>query len=174
MAQPTYGPQPGINQVQQPYKGQNAPNYQQFGGFSGQPQQTFGLTRVEFHYQYYNYPQPNWKLPFFSKFELPNLSNLIQDPIQHDLFWSTIPVKLPSNIPKFDGKQGEYPKKSCDDFAFVVFVEFHYGVGLTPQMEIHHVIFGIFTLFSIKILNVFWIFDQDGRPKWIVLDGIAY
>ena len=47
------------NQVQPPFMGQNSPNYQQFGGFYGKPQQTFGPTGVALPYQYYNYPQPN-------------------------------------------------------------------------------------------------------------------
>ena len=34
----------------------------------------------------------------------------MNDPIHHDPSWSTIPIKLPSNIPKFDSKSGEYPK----------------------------------------------------------------
>ena len=39
--------------------GQNAPNYQQFVGYYGQPQQTYDPIGVALPYQYYNYPQPN-------------------------------------------------------------------------------------------------------------------
>ena len=39
-----------------------------------------------------------------------DLSRLINDPIHHDPSWPTIPVKFPADIPKFNGKPGEYPK----------------------------------------------------------------
>ena len=61
-------------------------------------------------YQYYQYSQPNQQLPFLATLDLPNLSILINDPIHHDPSWPTIPVKLPSDIPKFDGKPGKDPK----------------------------------------------------------------
>ena len=44
--------------------GKNNPDYQHFEGYYGQPHPTYGLTEVVLPYQYYNYPQPNWKLPF--------------------------------------------------------------------------------------------------------------
>ena len=116
--QPTYEPQKRPNQVKPPFMGQNDPKYQQFGGFYGQPQQTFGHTGVALPYQYYNYPRPNMKLPFLDKLDLLDLSKLIKNPIQHDLFWPTILVKLPSNIPKFDDKQGENPKIHMMTFHF--------------------------------------------------------
>ena len=96
--------------------GQNAPNYQQFARFYNQPQQTFGPTRIALPYQYYNYPQPNQQLSFLVTLDLPNLSKLINGPIQHDPFWPTILVKLPSYIPNFDGKKGEYPKNHAMTF----------------------------------------------------------
>ena len=52
----------------------------------------------------------NRKLPFLETLDFPNLSKLINDPIMHDHFWSSIPAKLSSDIPKFDGKQEEDPK----------------------------------------------------------------
>ena len=39
--------------------------------------------------------------------DLPDLSKLINDPIWHNPSWPPIPIKLPSDIPKFDGKQGD-------------------------------------------------------------------
>ena len=47
---------------------------------------------------------------------LPYLSRLINDPIHHNPSWSTIPVKLPSYIPKFDGKRGQDPKNHVMTF----------------------------------------------------------
>ena len=37
------------------------------------------------------------------------MSKLINDPIRHNPSWPPILVKLPLDIPKFDGKQGEHP-----------------------------------------------------------------
>ena len=54
--------------------------------------------------------EPNRQLPFLATLELPNFSNLINDPIQHNPSWPAIPVKFPSDILKFDGKQGDDPK----------------------------------------------------------------
>lgn len=39
--------------------------------------------------------------------ELPNLSHLTNDPIYHSPWWSTIPTKLLSGIPKFNKNRGE-------------------------------------------------------------------
>ena len=51
------------------------------------------------------------KLPFLVTLELPNLSKLTNDPIRHHFAWPPIPVKIPMDIPKFDGKTGEDPTK---------------------------------------------------------------
>ena len=48
--------------------------------------------------------------------DLPDLSILINKPIHHDPSWSTIPVKLPYDIPKFDGKPSEDPKNRVMTF----------------------------------------------------------
>ena len=37
------------------------------------------------------------------------MSKLINDPIQHNPSWPPISINLPSDVPKFDGKQGEDP-----------------------------------------------------------------
>ena len=47
------------------------------------------------------------RLPFLVTLNLPDLSRLTNDPIAHDLAWMTVPTKLPSDIPKFEGKLGE-------------------------------------------------------------------
>ena len=67
-------------------------------------------------YQYYQYVQPNRQLPFLATLDLPDFSKLINDPIQHNPSWLPIPVKLPSNIPKFDGMQGDDPKNHVMTF----------------------------------------------------------
>jgi hypothetical protein len=47
------------------------------------------------------------RLPFLAMLNLPDLSKLMNDPISHVPTWPPIPTKLPSNIPKFEGKNGE-------------------------------------------------------------------
>ena len=37
-------------------------------------------------------------------------------PIRHNPSWPPIPIKLPSDIPKFDGKQGDDPKNHVMKF----------------------------------------------------------
>ena len=56
------------------------------------------------------YVEPNRQLPFLATSDLLNLFKLINDPILHNPSCPTIPVKLPSSIPNFNGKYGEYPK----------------------------------------------------------------
>jgi hypothetical protein len=47
------------------------------------------------------------RLPFMAMLNLPNLDKLMNDPMSHDPTWPPIPTKLPSDIPKFEGKNGE-------------------------------------------------------------------
>ena len=49
------------------------------------------------------------KIPFLEALNLPNLSKLMNDPVRHDATWPPVPTKLPSDIPKFEGKVGEDP-----------------------------------------------------------------
>ena len=67
-------------------------------------------------YQYYQYVQPNRQIPFLANLEFSDLSKLINNPIQHNPSCPTIPFKLPSYIPKFDGKQGDVPKNHIMTF----------------------------------------------------------
>ena len=48
-------------------------------------------------------------LPYMAALSLPNFNQLINDPIRHDVGWPTMPTKLPSDIPKFEGLPGEDP-----------------------------------------------------------------
>jgi hypothetical protein len=57
--------------------------------------------------QNHQYPQVNRQLPFLATLDLPDLSRILNDPIRHSPHWPVIPAKLPSDIPKFDGKAGE-------------------------------------------------------------------
>ena len=47
------------------------------------------------------------RLPFHMTLNLPDLLRLTNDHVAHDLAWPVVPTKIPSNIPKFEGKPGE-------------------------------------------------------------------
>ena len=56
------------------------------------------------------------RLHFLSTLNLPNLSRLMNDPVSHDPAWPTVPIKLPSDISKFKGKDGEDPSQHLTTF----------------------------------------------------------
>ena len=56
------------------------------------------------------------RLPFAATLNLPDLSRLMNDLICHDPAWPAIPNKLPSDIPKFEGKVGEDPSEHVTNF----------------------------------------------------------
>ena len=47
---------------------------------------------------------------------LLDLSRLMNDPVSHDLSWPAVPHKIPSDIPKFEGKAREDPSEHVTDF----------------------------------------------------------
>jgi hypothetical protein len=49
------------------------------------------------------------RLPFLATLNLPYLAKLMNDPMSHDATWPPVPTKLPSDILKFEGKNGEDP-----------------------------------------------------------------
>jgi hypothetical protein len=122
--QPTYTPQnppgftPLMNVPQQPsnptYPGQQQPYMGGPTGYNYPPQPVYGPTGVPMPHQYH--PQVNRQLPFLATLDLPDLSRLTNDPILHFPFWPVIPAKLPSDIPKFDGKPGEDPNNHVMTF----------------------------------------------------------
>ena len=48
--------------------------------------------------------------------DIPDLSRILNDSILHSPQWPAIPAKLPSDIPKFDGKAGEDPNNHVMTF----------------------------------------------------------
>ena len=56
------------------------------------------------------------KLPFLATLNFPDLSKLMNDLVRHDPSWPPVPTKLPSDIPKFKGKVGEYPGAHATNF----------------------------------------------------------
>jgi hypothetical protein len=122
--QPTYTPQnppgfpPLMNVPQQSsnpiYPGQQQPYVGGPTGYNYPSQPVYGPTGVPMPHQYH--PQVNRQLPFLATLDLPDLSRLTNDPILHFPFWPVIPAKLPSDIPKFDGKPGEDPNNHVMTF----------------------------------------------------------
>jgi hypothetical protein len=55
-------------------------------------------------------------MPYFTSLNIPDLIKLMNEPILHDPTWPNMPTKLPSNIPKFEGKSGEDPTKHVMTF----------------------------------------------------------
>ena len=55
-------------------------------------------------------------LSFIGSIKIPNMAWLTNEPIFHDPTWPLMPTKLPSDIPKFEGKAGEYPHKNIMSF----------------------------------------------------------
>ena len=82
----------------QSFPGTNIPGINAYGGGSS-----------PYHFQ------QNWntvhppKIPFLATLNFPNLSKLINDSIRHSPAWPPILTKLPSDIPKFEGKVNEDP-----------------------------------------------------------------
>jgi hypothetical protein len=66
--------------------------------------------------QKYHFPQVNRQLTFLATLDLPDLSRILNDPILHSPYWPVIPAKLPSDIPKFDGRSGEDPNNHVMTF----------------------------------------------------------
>ena len=79
-------------------------------------QYVYGPTGPQIPYQYYQYPQANQQSPFLATLYLPYLFRLINNPIHHDPCQLDILVKLPLDIPKFDGKIGGDPKNHVMNF----------------------------------------------------------
>jgi hypothetical protein len=52
---------------------------------------------------------PPLQMPYLASVNIPDLTKLTNDPILHDPTWPAMPTKLPSDIPKFEGKAGDDP-----------------------------------------------------------------
>jgi hypothetical protein len=84
--------------------------------FSISPQPRYGPNSIPIPYDYHQYPYANGQIPFLDMLDLPDLSHLTNDPIQHTPFWLAIPSKFPSNILKFKEKPREYPNNHVMTF----------------------------------------------------------
>jgi hypothetical protein len=59
-------------------------------------------------------PQP--RLHFLAKLNLLDFFKLMNDHVCHDPTWPPVPTKLPSDIQKFEGKNGEDPSDRVTTF----------------------------------------------------------
>jgi hypothetical protein len=128
MGQPypgSFNPICGENaQTQAPVPGYNSMSYYPLQPSSNMPgsshymQTAYGPTSflTGLPPQIHQYPQVNRQLPFLSTLDLLDLSRILNDPIHHSPQWPVISAKLPSNIPKFDGKVGEDPNNHVMTF----------------------------------------------------------
>ena len=66
------------------------------------------------------------RITFLTTLNLPDLSILMSDLVSNDLTWPIFPTKIPSDIPKFEGKPREDPSEHVIPFTF--------GVLPTPYM----------------------------------------
>jgi hypothetical protein len=124
MPNPTHNPQnpsgyPPLTHTSQNtsnpmYLGQNQPYMRGPTSYNYPHNPVLGPTGVPLPHQHY--PQVNRQLPFLATLDLPDLSRLTNDPIHHSSVWPAIPAKLPSDIPKFDGKSGEDPNNHVMTF----------------------------------------------------------
>ena len=55
-------------------------------------------------------------MPFMACLNFPDLARLTNGPIRHQTFWPPMPTKLPSDIPKFEGKVGKCPQNHIMTF----------------------------------------------------------
>jgi hypothetical protein len=67
-------------------------------------------------------------LPFLATLNLPDLSKLMNDPMSHDPTCPPVLTKLPYDILKFEGKNGEDLDDNVTTFTF--------GAHRTPLMMI--------------------------------------
>jgi hypothetical protein len=62
-----------------------------------------------------NSPPPP-QMPYLASLNILDLTKLTNDPILHDPTWPTMPTKLPSDIPKFEGKARDNPNNHIMTF----------------------------------------------------------
>ena len=58
----------------------------------------------------------NTPLPFLATLELPDLSKLINDPILHNPTWPSVPINIPTDIPKFEYKMVDNPSSHITSY----------------------------------------------------------
>jgi hypothetical protein len=101
------GNQPMMSpQMKNPYASQGHGFYQNLGQ---QPNVSWQPGASQTPGPFYPGYQQQPKLPFLATLHLLDLTRLLNDPICHDPCWPPMPMKLPSDIPKFEAKPNEDP-----------------------------------------------------------------
>jgi hypothetical protein len=109
------------------------------------------------------------RIPFLAMLNFPDLSKLMNDPVGHDPTWPPVPTKIPSEIPKFEGKNGEdlgdhittfhlcvsSNSLNDDSIRLRLFQLTLIGVMLQWYIEIPRGIYGSFHQLVIAFLNHF-------------------
>jgi hypothetical protein len=91
-----------------PFHGSRGPTSSQ-GGSANPPSPPQGSGTQNTHTMAGVNPPPPPQMPYLASFNILDLSKLTNDPILHNPTWPTRPTKLPSYIPKFEGKSGNDP-----------------------------------------------------------------
>jgi hypothetical protein len=78
------------------------------GGSTTPPSPSHGSGTQNTHTMVGTNPPPPPQMPYLASLNIPDLTKLTNDPILHDPTWPTMPTKLPLDIPKFEGKVGDY------------------------------------------------------------------
>jgi hypothetical protein len=98
-----------------PLHGSGGPTSSQ-GGSTNPPNPPQGSGSKNTHTMAGTNPPPPLQMPYLASLNIPYLSKLTNDPILHDPTWTSMPTKLPSDIPKFEGKGGDDPTNHVMNF----------------------------------------------------------
>jgi hypothetical protein len=86
------------------------------GGSTNPPSPLQGLGNLNTHTMAGTNPMPPPHMPYLASLNIPDLTKITNDPIFHNPTWPAMPTKLPSDIPKFEGKAGDDPSNHIMKF----------------------------------------------------------
>jgi hypothetical protein len=98
----------GHPSTRSPLHGSTGTNSSQ-GGSTNPPSPLQGSGTQNTHTMIGINPPPPPHMPYLASLNIPDLTKLTNDPILHNPTWPAMPTKLPSDIPKFEGKVGDDP-----------------------------------------------------------------
>lgn len=87
-------------------------------------------------------------MPFMANLNLPDLRKLINDPTAQHTTWPAMPTKIPSDIPKFEGKPRE------DTSNHVMTYPLWFLFGQIPSTEPFHVCLRVLTNGTIQCFRL--------------------
>jgi hypothetical protein len=86
------------------------------GGSTNPPSPPQGSGTQNTHTMARTNPPPPPHIPYLASLNILDLTKLTNDPILHNPTWPAMPTKLPSDIPKFEGKEGDDPANHIMNF----------------------------------------------------------